>query len=189
MRSNRDKTKLHTAAWNSAVTTEYVLTQGYSKNITEDTNALCIARDLYDADTIVVSGFPGIGKTYVFEHNTTGMNILDSDSSKFDKAFFPANYIEHIKSNIGKVDIIFVSSHDVVRDALVAEGISFVLIHPDVSIKDEYIQRYIQRGSMSTFVELLDKNWDTWVGQLDKQTGCMRIPLQSGQYLSDFIFK
>lgn len=56
---------------------------------------------------------------------------LDSDSSNFSwvkdengnntkerNPEFPKNYIEHIKSNIGKVDVIFVSSHKVVREAL-----------------------------------------------------------------------
>ncbi len=42
--------------------------------------------------TKVYSAFPGVGKTTYF--NTTDKNVLDSDSSKFDKKHFPANYIE-----------------------------------------------------------------------------------------------
>ena len=45
--------------------------------------------------TKVYSAFPGVGKTTYF--NTTDRNVLDSDSSKFDKKHFPANYIEHIE--------------------------------------------------------------------------------------------
>ena len=58
--------------------------------------------------TKVYSAFPGVGKTTYF--NTTDKNVLDSDSSKFDKKNFPANYIEHIERNIQdpKVDKILV---------------------------------------------------------------------------------
>jgi spore cortex formation protein SpoVR/YcgB (stage V sporulation) len=53
--------------------------------------------------TLVISAFPGCGKSHFFRNNKD-KEVLDSDSSKFDKAHFPKNYIEHIKSNLGKVD-------------------------------------------------------------------------------------
>ena len=46
-------------------------------------------------DSIIVSAFPGIGKSKLYEENK--VNFSDSDSSKFDKKNFPKNYIEHIK--------------------------------------------------------------------------------------------
>jgi len=69
----------------------------------------------------VYSAFPGTGKTTYF--NNTYKNVLDSDSSKFDKADFPSNYIEHIKRNLedDTVEKIMVSSHKDVRDALVSD--------------------------------------------------------------------
>ena len=44
--------------------------------------------------TKVYSAFPGVGKTTYF--NNTSKNVLDSDSSTFDKSEFPQNYINHI---------------------------------------------------------------------------------------------
>lgn len=43
----------------------------------------------------VIAGFPGVGKSTV----TANMKITscDSDSSKFDKAHFPENYISYIR--------------------------------------------------------------------------------------------
>ena len=92
--------------------------------------------------TKVYSAFPGVGKTTYF--NNTNKNVLDSDSSKFDKSNFPSNYIQHIEKNIEdpSVDRILVSSHKDVREALVERGIPFVLVYPDRSLKSEYIQRY-----------------------------------------------
>lgn len=137
--------------------------------------------------TKVYSAFPGVGKTTYF--NTTSKNVLDSDSSKFDKKKFPENYIEHIVRNIQdpNVDKILVSSHKDVRDALVARGINFVLVYPDVSLKDEYIQRYKNRGNNDAFVELLNNNWDSWMREMDNQKGCYKVKLNAGQYLTDVI--
>ena len=137
-------------------------------------------------ETLVVSAFPGCGKSHLFR-NKGEKKILDSDSSTFDKSQFPQNYIEHIKSNIDEVDIILVSSHKEVRDALVNEGIDFTLVYPRKDIKDEYIQRYIDRGNDGKFVELLKQNWDNWTDELENQEGCEKIELESGQYLSNVI--
>jgi len=142
----------------------------------------------HQSDTLVVSAFPGCGKSHLFR-NKGDKKILDSDSSTFDKSQFPQNYINHIKSNIGDADIILVSSHKEVRDALSNESIDFTLVYPGRDIKDEYIQRYIDRGNDDKFVELLKKNWDNWMTELEEQTGCNKIELKSGQYLSDIITK
>jgi len=137
-------------------------------------------------DTLVLSAFPGCGKSHYFRENTDKI-VLDSDSSKFDKSDFPRNYIQHIKENIGKVDIIMVSSHKEVREALVDNGIQFTLVYPDISIKDEYIQRYIDRNSPESFINLLTKNWELWIEELENQTNCHRIKLKENQYISDVL--
>ena len=142
--------------------------------------------------TKVYSAFPGVGKTTYF--NKTEKNVLDSDSSKFDKRDFPSNYIEHIKKNVlnESVDKILVSSHKDVRDALHREGIPFVLVYPDRSIKEEYIQRYKDRGNNDSFIDLLEKNWDNWMDEMDEMSVPMgqilhKVRLKSGQYLNDVI--
>lgn len=136
--------------------------------------------------TLVISAFPGCGKSHFFRNNED-KEVLDSDSSKFDKEHFPKNYIEHIKSNLGKVDIIMVSSHKEVRDALVENEIPFTLVYPSPDIKDEYIQRYIDRGNTGSFVELLYNNWELWLNELEEQVGCEKIKIGENQYLSDVI--
>jgi hypothetical protein len=142
--------------------------------------------------TKVYSAFPGVGKTTYF--NNTEKNVLDSDSSKFDKKHFPDNYIQHIERNIQdpNVDKILVSSHKDVRDALLKKEIPFVLVYPDRSLKDEYIQRYKDRGNNDAFVGLLDKNWDQWMDEMDEislQEGqtLYKVKLGSGQFLVDVI--
>jgi len=154
-----------------------------------------------EKDTLVISGFPGIGKSHFFRKNEKqGKIVLDSDSSLFswvkDKdgnntkernPYFPGNYINHIKKNIGDADIILVSSHKIVRDALVENDIPFTLVYPSRSIKEEYLQRYIDRGSDNPFIKLLDNNWDNFLDEMEQQEGCEKIELEEGKYLSDYL--
>lgn len=132
----------------------------------------------------VMSGFPGVGKsTFVREHP----EYRDSDSSTFDKSKFPANYIEHIRATLEQGKSILVSSHDVVRQALLENGIPYTLVYPDISLKQEYMERYAKRGSPQPFLDLMEKNWDTFITQCDAQEGCGRVVLQSGQFISDVL--
>lgn len=123
-----------------------------------------------EKNTLVISAFPGTGKTWCFGNmKQDGFVILDSDSSKFDKSEFPANYIAHIKENLGKADIIFVSSHDTVRDALREEGIEFYVIYPDntPAHKEHYMKRYAERGSSEAFLKLMDEKWDEFIDSIE----------------------
>ncbi|PZP55500.1 MAG: hypothetical protein DI586_06670 [Micavibrio aeruginosavorus] len=154
--------------------------------------------------TIVISGFPGVGKSE-FSRRISG--CVDSDSSHFSWLLengqkvkdldgkdirhpdFPNNYIKHIKSliNGGQTSIIFVSSHRDVRDALVKAEIPFVLVYPDRSLKDEYLARYSGRGSPEGFINLIKNNWDDFLIELKEQVGCEHVVLSAGQFMADTI--
>jgi len=144
---------------------------------------------------MIISGFPGIGKSYFYKLMIdSGKKVLDSDSSLFSwiekgvrNPIFPQNYINHIKDNIYKADIILVSSHNIVRDELVKNDIPFVLIYPNRNIKEEYINRYKNRGSDNNFINLLKDNWDKFIDDCENQIGCRKIIINSGEYLSDKI--
>jgi hypothetical protein len=146
---------------------------------------LKMCRRILDAKTLVISAFPGTGKSYYFKNSD--LNVKDSDSSTFDKSKFPDNYIRHIQDHIGKVDIIMVSSHEEVRDALVSNKIDFVLVYPDISLKNEYIKRFNKRGNPEAFISLLSNNWDNWITNMDEQADCVSYKLQSKKYLSNIL--
>ena len=125
--------------------------------------------------TIIISAFPACGKSYAHNDESKEFTSLDSDSSKFswildekgentgvrDPAF-PANYIEHIKSNIGEVDYIFVSSHTDVRQALEDNNLCYAIVQPSPTLKEEWIGRCWLRGSPEAFLKMLDNNWKEW---------------------------
>lgn len=157
-------------------------------------------------DTRIYSIFPACGKTWLYEHQEDyDLKILDSDSSNFSwirlydpygrpttklrNPDFPANYIKHIKENIGKYDCIFVSSHASVREALDKEGIDFTIVYPEQSCKAEWVGRCFIReknGESGCNAEVMCDNFDQW------QSECFmagvnheEIVLSFGEYLSD----
>lgn len=136
----------------------------------------------------VIAGFPGVGKSYLF--NNDNEEYADSDSSTFDKADFPANYIRHIVDLLGNTNkTIFVSTHDTVRQALIDNGIGYTLVYPEMGLKDEYLQRYRDRGSPDAFVKMMESKWEEFVSGCERTThpSVTHIVLLPGQRLADVI--
>jgi len=137
--------------------------------------------------TIIVSAFPACGKSYMFNnYNDKPYTMLDSDSSNFSwvkdengintkerDSNFPNNYIKHIKDNIGKVDVIFVSSHNIVREALNENNIRFFMVYPDKNMKDEWIKRFRERDNNGIFINFISKNWDNFIDEIEKEDKCL----------------
>ena len=111
--------------------------------------------------SIIISAFPGIGKTSLYKENKRFYS--DSDSSKFDKKDFPNNYIKHIKKLMGKKKRILISSHISVRDALVKEKIPFIYVIPTIDRKEEFLNNYKERGNTPEFIENVNINWERWL--------------------------
>ena len=138
--------------------------------------------------TMIISAFPCTGKTtYTYADYAPENFALDSDSSKFDKAYFPHNYMENIMKNIGKYSRLFVSSHKEVRTALKSNGLPFILIYPSMSLREEYLERCKKRGSNETLIRAISDNWFKWLMEIEQQTGCIHIELKSGQFISNVI--
>lgn len=142
---------------------------------------------------LVVSAFPGTGKSYIFKH-PNGLKVLDSDSSGFSwkekgvrNPDFPKNYIDHIEENLDKCDVIMVSSHKDVRKGLVDAGIEFTLAFPTLDCKEEYLKRYKERGNEQSFIDMMDANWDKFIAECCAQGDCKKVRLTQGQYLKDVL--
>jgi hypothetical protein len=145
-----------------------------------------------DPHPTIICGFPGIGKSYAAKKR----GWHDSDSSQFSWVSygdvprvrdpeFPANYIAHIARLEGTV---LVSSHSVVRNALVQADLSFSVCYPERQCLSEYLERYRQRGSPESFVILLASNWDNWLGEMENETrATSHLVLRPGQYLDDVL--
>ncbi len=150
-------------------------------------------------NTIVISAFPACGKSYCFNHYQDSLSMLDSDSSEFSwlkdaegkntkerNPDFPQNYIEHIKKNLGAVDVIFVSSHEVVRRALAQNNIKTLMVYPAVHLKDEWLRRFRARGNHESFIDFISSNWDQFIADIDNEDhGFIKMKLKDeNDYIS-----
>lgn len=119
--------------------------------------------------TTIILGFPGVGKSYLKEKCKGGkLTVLDSDSSCFSKDEFPNNYIEYIKSQIGKADIIMCSTHEAVRKAIyedeyIMKNSKVYICYPELNMQDAWIKRLRDRGNSEEFVSLIEKNYKKWI--------------------------
>lgn len=152
---------------------------------------------------MIVSGFAGVGKSTLSSNSDL---FIDLESSNFkwiipeeqklmsveerkglpkeQNPNWPENYLKEmiILSNAGR--IVLISMDKFIRDELEARKAKFILVYPDKSIKDEYIERLIKRGNNEKFVELIKVNYDQWIEDLNK-TKQLKIVLYAGMYISD----
>ena len=116
------------------------------------------------------------------------INQIKNDLIKVRNPEFPNNYIQHIKDNIGKVDIICVSSHLKVRQALTDAGIKFITVYPKEDMLDEWIGRMYRRRSSIKFIEFQIEHWNEFVTSIEKEPhGEKLYRLGHNEYLYDLI--
>lgn len=133
---------------------------------------------------IIVCGFPGIGKSTLCEG---GDRWVDSDSSTFPKDdTWPAAYVEHL-TNLKRG--VLASTHAEVRQGLSDAKVPYVLCYPRRDCKEEYLQRYKERGSPQGFIDLLDKSWDEWIDEMENADVRVKYVLKPGEYISDYFLK
>jgi hypothetical protein len=142
--------------------------------------------------TLVISAFPGCGKTTYFKHENSAL-VLDSDSSEFSwekdvfgtntsvrHPDFPNNYLNYIASNLGKVEIIFVSSHKSVREGLRLRGIFYYLIYPAKSLRLDWKSRFEHRGNSVEFISFIIDNWDSLIEDMSNESFPFKYCLSGG---------
>ncbi len=156
------------------------------------------------ARALVISGFPGVGKTTLERYD----RIVDLESSGFHWIWvppdpfkeepsppelrlnprWPKNYIDKIdelsKENYQK--IILVSAHPEVRLMLHERKIQFIIVCPEKDCENEYMIRYLRRGSDINFLQIMFNRFEKYLDDIDKDPA-PKIYLARGQYLQDVL--
>ena len=142
---------------------------------------------------IVISGFPGIGKTECAKRHS---NILDLDSSSYHNGVRRSDpvwvdrYVLDIEQALGSamdnenICYILVSSHREVREKMKERGVPYLFVAPDPACKNEYLIRYLKRGSSVSFIDKLNYMWCKYIWPLEDETV---IRLGKGEYLDDIL--
>lgn len=151
---------------------------------------------------MIVSAFAGVGKTTLARKYNKDVIDLESgnfkwlengntegtkgDNTRTQNPNYPINYLEAIKKANNEYKVVLISQHEVIRKCLDAVKLDYILVYPDISIKDEFINRYKQRGNNINFISLISKEWDNWINALDSIQNHKKIKIQSGKYLEDY---
>lgn len=154
---------------------------------------------------LVISGFPGVGKTTLERYE----RIVDLESSGFHWSWvpgnpfgeeqpappevrlnpaWPKNYIDKI-DKLSKEDyqkIILVSTHPEVLAGLEERRIPHLIVLPTKDLKNEYMIRYLRRGSDWAFLKTMYVRFDEFIDKLEKNHA-PKIYLARGQYLQDVL--
>lgn len=139
---------------------------------------------------MIISGFPGIGKSTYAKMCGHRYKILDLDSSKYPKDdTFPNEYINDIKKYQNEYDIIFVSTHLIVRIALSNNNIPHYVIIPDISCEYEYNRRFQSRSQPIPKI-----HWDLYLNEILYNKQLLTSPehliiLHKNEYVGTGIYK
>lgn len=153
---------------------------------------------------MIISGFAGIGKTYLGNKYS---NIVDLESSDFKWIYpkelknidkekrkgilerhfnpdWPENYIEAILSAEKEYDIVLISQSIDVLAELRLRRIPFVVAIPELGLKEEYKKRCIDRGNNEIFVGFVDSYYEYLINKLMGRND-PKLILGAGEYLED----
>lgn len=157
-------------------------------------------------DGIVIAGFGGVGKTelakkyknvidlesifwkWKYNEKFTNIEYYKSYCNRIKNTYFPQNYIEAIKENQKKYDIVLTAYNSTICDSLKENGIDFLLCNPDKSAKDIYIERYRKRGNNSNFINKNIELFEQAVDIAEKRTG-HKIILHGNEVLEDYLIR
>lgn len=150
-------------------------------------------------NTLVISAYTCCGKTYASEH-MKNYDILDVDIRKFktikrlpikqqiisaDNPDFPNNFIQYIKENIGKVDVIFVDSDIRIRQWLDKAKIKFVTVYPWNNCLSEWVGRMYLQDYPDLIIRNKINRWHHGVLRNKEPLGDYLIRLVHGKYIDE----
>lgn len=155
---------------------------------------------------IVIAGFGGVGKTelakkyknvidlesifWKWQYNERHMNIEEykSGNDRIPNPNFPQNYIEAIKENQKKYDIVLIAYSTIICRAVKENNVSFLLCYPDKEAKDIYIERYRKRGNNECFINKNIESFEEAVDILEKRVES-KIVLHGNEVLEEYLIK
>ena len=141
----------------------------------------------------IICGFSGIGKSTVAKNQS---NVLDFESSVFSHKLngeididFPDNYVDELMKVMSdeKYDYYLVSCHKSVRDELKRRGLDYIIVLPTKSQRNEYLKRWLKRGSLMSFIKSMNRRWEYLI-QSCEEDDAVKIYLNNNEYLSDILY-
>lgn len=145
---------------------------------------------------VIISGFPGVGKTALhgLNHDGSSINpqgryaIYDVQTTAEDREGDYWQVAEELVREEQGAVVLVTASGDSHR-RLLARGWRFVCVYPGVDLKDEYLRRYFDRVGIDSTWRALHRNWERWIQELGvgSDGACTDWELAAGEDLEDVL--
>lgn len=153
---------------------------------------------------MIYSVFAGAGKTSlakkypekIVDAESSYFQWLDNDKTKTEtnkgqlaqkNPLWPQNYIEYIIEQSQSKNVL-IAAQPIVLDILDKKQIEYVTVSPSANQKQEYINRYIERGNQESFINLMSNNFELFINSMSSRNNKQHIELKKDEFLST-IFK
>lgn len=116
---------------------------------------------------------------------------VEREASKADWSLdmredWPENYVRAIAQELTQHDkFLLIPPAMNVLSSLAKMGIKYFLVYPRRDAKDEYHERYINRGNNEEFMCIFVDGWDRFINSFETDVHGVHIILEHGKYLSD----
>ena len=157
---------------------------------------------------IIISCFPGCGKTHLCQNADCTSKIIDLDAADYTiQKEWPQNYFNAIISLLETYEIILISQDEEILELLSLSQLPFYIVAPNNSdmisdkkrniIKQQWFGRFFLRDNshiknstgIEPWFELLLSNYDKWtsIDHLQKHHPSKIFLLDEDEYLADII--
>jgi len=156
---------------------------------------------------MIIAAYAGTGKTTAaklypervvdfvcmpYKYILAADGSADGESRKADpgnimREDWPYNYINVVKENLKEEKTLLIPTDLNVLLLLRHKKIPYTLCYPQISDKEIYRQRFINRGNTEEFIGIFIGGWEQRINTLKQDKYGKHIVLKSNQFLSDVI--
>jgi len=161
---------------------------------------------------MIVAAFCGCGKsTFAKKHSNEALDLMsmpyswllpekdekETESIKgaewlLHNPLFPKNYIFDLLEANKKYKYVLIPPIYSVLSYLRKYNVPYILVYPNINLKNEYRQLFIERGNSQSFLDVFVENEqfeERIHGLMEDESATMHIILQKGQFLEDVLEK
>jgi len=119
---------------------------------------------------IIISSFPGCGKTYLMNTHGDKAKMLDALElmGEGQEGEYDYNkWVDNIMDAVGDYDIVFIPVSERLLDALNKRSIDYDIFYPSKERRGEFIENMVRKRAFRNDIMMLDRDFDKIVDRID----------------------